>query len=423
MQTIILILSAITMCAALVAAIRSFRKPLEWQHRFDALEKAHEATVRTVREEMAQNRKETGEALQTFAGSLVKRMMEVGTLQKEQLELLRSTVGEHLKNIQQDNNQKLEAMRLTVDEKLHATLELRLGESFKQVSERLEQVHQGLGEMKSLAHGVGDLKKVLSNVKSRGTLGEIQLHNLLEELLTPDQYDRNVVTKQGSTGRVEFAIRLPGCNDLPLWLPIDAKFPHEDYVRLVEAQEEGSRSAIDEACRQLDRTLIAMAKLISGKYLDPPHTTDFAIMYLANEAAYASVLGRPLIFETLQRDYKIILAGPTTISALLSALSLGFRTLTIEKRTSDVWRLLGAIKGEFDIFGVLLDKTRKKLDEASSSIDIAAVRQRAITRKLKGVEQVSGIEAELLLGLEAESAVSDEGGVVAGRLGSGAVHV
>lgn len=421
MQTAILILLAVTMCAALVAAVRSFRKPLEWQLRFEVLEKAHEATVRTVREEMAQNRKETGEALQNFAGSLVKRMMEVGTLQKEQLELLRSTVGEHLKNIQQDNNQKLEAMRRTVDEKLHATLEQRLGESFKQVSERLEKVHQGLGEMKSLAHGVGDLKKVLSNVKTRGTLGEVQLHNLLEELLTPDQYERNVVTRQGSAGRVEFAIRLPGSNDRPLWLPIDAKFPHEDYVRLVEAQEKGDRAAIDEASRLLDRTLVSMAKLISGKYLDPPHTTDFAIMYLANEAAYASVLSRPLIFETLQRDYKVILAGPTTISALLSALSLGFRTLTIEKRTSDVWRLLGAIKTEFDVFGVLLDKTRKKLDEASSSIDTAAVRQRAITRKLKGVEQVGEVEAELLLGLKSESSVEEP--VVTEKLGNGAMNV
>ncbi|HBG08072.1 MAG TPA: DNA recombination protein RmuC, partial [Geobacter sp.] len=282
----------------------------------------------------------------------------------------------------------------------HETLEKRLGESFKQVSGQLEQVHKGLGEMQSLAAGVGDLKRVLSNIKTRGTLGEVQLHNLLEQILTPDQYGVNVATKPGSDARVEFAVRLPGRDDRPLWLPIDAKFPQEDYLRLVEAQEQGNQAAVQEATRQLDKTVLAMAKLICDKYLSPPDTTDFAVMFLVNEGSYATVLSRPGLFDAILRDHKVIVAGPTTIAALLSSLSLGFKTLTIEKRSSDVWRLLGAIKTEFMNFGTLLDKTRKKLDEASSSIDSAATRTRRIQKKMQGIEQLPTLEANDLLGIE-----------------------
>jgi DNA recombination protein RmuC len=252
---------------------------------------------------------------------------------------------------------------------------------------------------------VGDLKRVLANVKTRGTMGEVQLHNLLEQILTPDQYAANVATKPGSDARVEFAVRLPGRDDKPLWLPIDAKFPQEDYLRIVEAQEQGNPVAIHEATRQLDRTVLGMAKLICDKYIDPPSTTDFAVMFLVNEASYATVLSRPGLFDTMLRDYKVIVAGPTTIAALLSSLSLGFRTLTIEKRSSEVWRLLGAIKTEFLTFGMLLDKTRKKLDEASSSIDTAATRTRRIQKKMQGIEELPMGEANELLGIELKSDV------------------
>jgi DNA recombination protein RmuC len=257
--------------------------------------------------------------------------------------------------------------------------------------------------MQSLAAGVGDLKKVLSNIKTRGTLGEVQLHNLLEQILTPDQYGTNIATKPGSDQRVEFAVRLPGKNDVPLWLPIDAKFPQEDYLRLVEAQEQGNQMQVMEATRQLDKTVIGMAKLICDKYLSPPDTTDFAVMFLANEGSYATVLSRPGLFDHILRDHKVIVAGPATIAALLSSLSLGFRTLTIEKRSSDVWRLLGAIKTEFATFGTLLDKTRKKLEEASASIDTAAVKTRRIQRKMLGIEELPIRETELLLGMGTES--------------------
>jgi DNA recombination protein RmuC len=261
-------------------------------------------------------------------------------------------------------------------------------------------VHKGLGEMQSLAAGVGDLKKVLSNIKTRGTLGEVQLHNLLEQILTPDQYGVNVATKPGSDARVEFAVRLPGRDERPLWLPIDAKFPQEDYLRLVEAQEQGNQVAIQDATRQLDKTVLGMAKLICDKYLSPPDTTDFAVMFLVNEGSYAAVLSRPGLFDTILREHKVIVAGPTTIAALLSSLSLGFKTLSIEKRSSDVWRLLGAIKTEFMTFGTLLDKTRKKLDEASSSIDTASARTRRIQKKMQGIEQLPTQQADELLGID-----------------------
>jgi DNA recombination protein RmuC len=319
---------------------------------------------------------------------------------EQKLDRLREVVDGQLKGLREDNSAKLEQMRATVDEKLHATLEQRLGESFKQVSERLEQVHKGLGEMQSLATGVGDLKKVLSNVKTRGTFGEIQLGSLLEQILAPEQYATNVATRPGSSERVEFAIKLPGRDPLDrgeVWLPLDAKFPQEDYLRLVEAQEQGNPEAVADAARQLERQVKLMAAAIRDKYLDPPHTTDFGLMFLPTEGLYAEVLRRPGLCEQLQREFRVIVTGPTTLAALLNSLQMGFRTLVIEKRSSEVWKLLGAVKTEFGKFGDILEKTKKKLDEASNSIDTAAVRTRAIERKLRTVEQLPTGEAAHLL--------------------------
>lgn len=420
---ILLLITLLLVAATLVVALlcyQSLKRISSTEARFDQLEKGLERLERTLQAELGRNREELGGTLRQFGDGVQKRMVDIASLQKGQLEgftlqlgnlaagneqrleKLRETVELRLKWLQEDNAKKLEQMRATVDEKLHETLEKRLGESFKQVSGQLEQVHKGLGEMQSLAAGVGDLKRVLSNIKTRGTLGEVQLHNLLEQILTPDQYGANVATKPGSDARVEFAVRLPGKDDKPLWLPIDAKFPQEDYLRLVEAQEQGNQAAVLDAIKQFDKTVVGMAKLICDKYLSPPETTDFAVMFLVNEASYAQVLSRPGLFDAILRDYKVIVAGPTTIAALLSSLSLGFKTLTIEKRSSDVWRLLGAIKTEFMTFGTLLEKTRKKLDEASSSIDAAATRTRRIQRKMQGIEQLPEHEAKGLLAIEVE---------------------
>ncbi len=421
-QLVTLLLAAATLAVAVCCYLRLKRPPAP-PAGLEQLDRGLERLERMFQSELARNREELSGALRLFGESVQKRMVEIATLQKGQLDgfsqqmgsltasneqrldKLRETVELRLKWLQEDNAKKLEQMRATVDEKLHETLEKRLGESFKQVSGQLEQVHKGLGEMQSLAAGVGDLKKVLSNIKTRGTLGEVQLHNLLEQILTPEQYGANVATKPGSEARVEFAVRLPGRDDKPLWLPIDAKFPQEDYLRLVEAQERGNQAQVLEAARQLDKTVVGMAKLICDKYLSPPDTTDFAVMFLANEGSYATVLSRPGLFDAILRDHKVIVAGPATIAALLSSLSLGFRTLSIEKRSSDVWRLLGAIKSEFAVFGVLLEKTRKKLDEASSSIDVAAVRARRIQKKMQGIEQLPTPAAEALLevGIEGET--------------------
>ena len=305
-------------------------------------------------------------------------------------------------------------MRKTVDEKLHATLEQRLGDSFKLVSERLELVHKGLGEMQTLAAGVGDLKKVLTNVKTRGTWGEVQLEALLDQLLTAEQYEKNVITRPGSNERVEFAIRLPGGemggNDKqPVWLPIDAKFPMEDYQRLIEAQERAEPVAVELAAKALEQRLRLEAKTIREKYVEPPATTDFAILYLPTEGLYAEALRRSGLADSLQRDYRISIAGPTTLAALLNSLQMGFRTLAIEKRSSEVWGVLGAIKTEFGKFGEALDATRKKLEQATKSIESAGVRTRQIERKLKGVEALPAAEAQARLGaLEEIEAVEDE---------------
>ena len=316
-------------------------------------------------------------------------------------------VERRLREMQQDNAGKLDQMRQMVDQKLQSTLEARLGDSFRQVSERLEQVYKGLGEMQVLASGVGDLKRVLSNVKVRGTWGEVQLAALLEQVLAPDQYAANVPTSVTGTERVEFAVRLParaGGGDDVMWLPIDAKFPLEDYHALVEATDRGDTAAIDEAGRRLGARIRACAKDISTKYLNPPHTTDFAIMFLPNEGLYAEVLRRPGFSDLLQREHRIVIAGPTTLWAILNSLQMGFRTLAIERRSSEVWALLGAVKTEFGKFGSVLDQIQKNLQSAATKIDTARKGTRAIERKLVEVQELPVAEAAALL----ESVVVDD---------------
>ncbi|EIL89282.1 hypothetical protein UU9_09607 [Rhodanobacter fulvus Jip2] len=347
--------------------------------------------ARKGREEVAATLNRLGEQQQQRLAALTadneKRMGE-----------MRATLEAKLGAIQQDNAAKLEQMRATVDEKLHATLETRLGESFKLVSERLEAVQRGLGEMQNLATGVGDLKRVLTNVKKRGIFGEVQLGALLEDMLTAEQYASNVITVPGSNDRVEFAIRMPGQDEGDhVYLPIDAKFPVEDYQRLLDAQEASDADAALAAGRALELCVREEAKRIHSKYVAPPHTTDFAVLYLPTEGLYAEVIRRPGLFENLQRDHRVTVAGPTTLSALLNSLQMGFRTLAIAKRSSEVWKILGAVKNEFGKFGTVLDKTRKQLDAARNSIDSAGQRTRAIERKLRDVESLSGGAGEALL--------------------------
>ena len=314
------------------------------------------------------------------------------------LEALRETLERRLRELQGDNAIRLEEMRRTVDEKLHATLEQRLGASFKQVSDRLEQVHKGLGEMQALASDVGDLKRVLTNVKTRGTWGEVQLASLLEQLLIPEQYAANVATVPGSNERVEFAIRLPGRgDDAPVWLPIDAKFPREDYERLVIAQEKADPVAAEAAARQLEQRMRLEAKTIRTKYISPPDTTDFALLFLPTEGLYAEVARRPGLTDDLQRTWRVVVAGPSTLAAILSSLQMGFRTLAVEKRSSEVWQLLGAVKTEFGKFGDVLAKTKEHIDRAGTTLGAAEVRTRAIERRLRNVESLPDKTSEQLL--------------------------
>jgi DNA recombination protein RmuC len=391
-----------------------------------------ERLERELRRELALGRQEAANAvrgdreehslsLSRLAQTLASQLAQLGKLQAQQLESfaqqlsrltnsneqrfesLRLALEGRLAAMQSDNAVKLEEMRRTVDEKLHATLEQRLGESFKLVSDRLEQVHRGLGEMQTLATGVGDLKRVLTNVKTRGTWGEVQLEALLDQLLTAEQYAKNVATRPNSLDRVEFAIRLPGLamgedEQRPVWLPIDAKFPLEDYQRLLEAQDRADPAALETAIKALEVRLRDEARKIRDKYVEPPYTTDFAILYLPTEGLYAEALRRPGLVDSLQRDPRICIAGPTTLAALLNSLQMGFRTLAIERRSSEVWAVLGAVKTEFGKFGEALEVTRRKLEQASRSIESAGVRTRQIERKLKGVEALPVIEAQLRLG-------------------------
>ena len=344
-------------------------------------------------------RQEQAEAIKRFADTLQQTLTALTESNAKRMGEIRAVLEEKIRDLQTDNAKKLEEMRQTVDEKLHATLEQRLGESFRLVSERLEKVHQGLGEMHRLAMGVGDLKRVLTNVKTRGTWGEVQLEMLLEQLMTPGQYARNVETVPGSGAIVEFAIRLPGKGDdiAPVWLPIDAKFPKEQYERLVEASEAADAEGVAQAGRELERAIRLQAKTIAEKYLAPPHTTDFALMFLPTEGLYAEVMRRPGLADDLQRTFRISIAGPSTLSALLNSLQMGFRTLALEKRSSEVWDILGAVKTEFGKFGTVLEATRKTLERAARSIDDAQVRTRQMSRKLKKVEALPEERAQVLL--------------------------
>ncbi len=376
---------------------RSRREDAEEAFR-DREERAQSATLlgQAVTTQVAQFGTTQSERLESFARELNRFSLGLD----ERFERLRISVEGRLAAIQADNASKLEEMRRTVDEKLHATLEQRLGESFKLVSDRLEQVHRGLGEMQSLAAGVGDLKRVLSNVKTRGTWGEVQLAALLEQLLTADQFAANVATRPDSGERVDFAIRLPGKGDgAVVWLPIDAKFPVEDYQRLIDAQERGEIGVVDEASKAIEVRLKAEARSIHEKYVAPPHTTDFALLYLPTEGLYAEALRRPGLADTLQREWRVSLAGPTTLAALLNSLQMGFRTLAIEQRSAEVWAVLGAVKSEFGKFGEALAHTRKKLDEASNSISKAETRTRQLSRKLSEVEALPASDVERLVGL------------------------
>ena len=427
----------------LVLLQRSGRKDDSLEPGFSALQSGLERVERELRQEMARarqesataargDREEQAQSLDRLTKALSAQVGQLGTLQGQQLEAfaaqlarltqsneqrfeqLRLSIEARLGAMQADNASKLEEMRKTVDEKLHATLEQRLGDSFKLVSERLELVHKGLGEMQTLAAGVGDLKKVLTNVKTRGTWGEVQLEALLDQVLTAEQYEKNVITRPNSNERVEFAIRLPGremggSDKQPVWLPIDAKFPMEDYQRLIEAQERADPVAVELAAKALELRLRLEAKTIRDKYVEPPFTTDFAILYLPTEGLYAEALRRSGLADGLQRDFRISIAGPTTLAALLNSLQMGFRTLAIEKRSSEVWGVLGAIKTEFGKFGEALDATRKKLEQATKSIESAGVRTRQIERKLKGVEALPTAEAQARLGaLKEIEAVEDD---------------
>jgi DNA recombination protein RmuC len=357
------------------------------------------ASLKSFEERFAGSVRGFNELQREKFGELVTRQDALARNTHEIFDKIRESIEKKLSDIQTDNSAKLEKMRETVDEKLHRTLETRLGESFQIVSERLELVQKGLGEMQSLATGVGDLKKVLSNVKTRGVLGEYQLGALLEQLLSSSQYGQNVKTKAGSNDMVEFAVKIPSKEESSriIWLPIDAKFPSEDYERLIAAYDAGNAEDIDRYKRDLEKRIRSFARDIKTKYVDPPNTTDFAIMFLPFESLYAEVLRIPNLFESLQREFKITITGPTTISAFLSSLQMGFRSLAVEKRTSEIWELLGAVRTEFGKFGDVLQKTKEKLDSASREIDRAGTRSRAIERKLREVQTIPETAAQKLL--------------------------
>lgn len=374
-------------------------------------------SLKSFEEKFAANVKEFNDLQRQKFGDLITAQEQIKSETEKKLEGLREAVDKKLQTLQEGNEKKLEEMRATVDEKLQATVEQRFDQSFKIISERLEQVHKGLGEMQTLATGVGDLKKVLSNVKTRGNLGEIQLGAILEEMFSPDQYEKNISVKDGSAERVEFAIKLPGRNDdnQSLLLPIDSKFPNEDYQRLLEVFENIQNvepKDVENAIKLFENAVKKCAKDIRDKYINPPKTTDFAIMFVPTEGLYAEILRRTALFETLRKDFKITVVGPTNLVAFLNCLQMGFRTLAIEKRSSEVWEILGAVKTEFGNFGKVLDKTKKKLQEATNTIDAAGVRTRAIERQLRKVQELPQEQATALIGqaleLESEDVKNEE---------------
>ena len=365
--------------ALIFAAIRSGRvDDSEFLQRLETFDRAQERQEKTFRDEFARNREESASSAKTQREELARS-----------LEGVREIVDRRLKELQEDNSKQIDRMRATVDEKLQGTLEKRLGESFKLVSDRLEQVHQGLGAMRQLASDVGGLQKVLANVKMRGGWGEVQLGNLLEQVLTADQFSRNVRTREEGGENVDFAIRLPGDeNGTPVWLPIDAKFPTEDYQRLLAAQDKGDADGIEGAMKGLEAQLRKNAKDICGKYINPPRTTDFALMFLPTEGLYAEAIRRVGLVEQVQRDCRVVFAGPTTLAALLNSLQMGFRTLAIQKRSSEVWNLLAGVKTEFGKFGEALSAVKEKLDQASRKMEDVDVRSRALTKRLRDVEEL-----------------------------------
>lgn len=391
----------------------------EMRSQLDAASQAQEARLRLFAEQLAamgqgitgeqassrqallddtrRAREESGQVQQRFAEALNQRLAELTSRNEQGIAQMRTTLEQQLRALQADNAQRLEQMRQTVDEKLHATLETRLTESFGNVAAMLSQVHQGLGDMNKLASDVGGLQRVLTNVKSRGIFGEVQLAALLEQVFTPEQYAANIATVPGSSERVEFAVRFPGSSaDAVVWLPIDAKFPREDYERLLDAQERADADAARIAGDALERRVREEAKRIAGKYVAAPHTTEFAVLFLPTEGLYAEVLRRPGLFESVQRELRITLAGPTTLLALLTSLQVGFRTVAIEQRSAEVWRILAAAKTEFGKFGDVLDNVKNKLEQASKQIDQTGVRTRAIERKLREVETLPSEQQELL---------------------------
>ncbi|WP_200837015.1 DNA recombination protein RmuC [Dyadobacter sp. 3J3] len=363
-------------------------------------------SLKSFEEKFSNNAKEFNELQRNKFNDLLLKQEQTKTDTENKLDKIRETVEQKLQILQEDNNKKLEEMRVTVDEKLQTTLEKRFNDSFTLISDRLELVHKGLGEMQTLAISVGDIKKVMTNVKSRGIMGEYQLANILEDLLTNEQYEKNVKTKVGSGVVVEFAIKLPNNNSLDktLWLPIDSKFPKEDYENLVDAYDDGDPIKLETLRKAFKNSIIKNAKDINEKYIDPPHTTEYGIMFLPFESLYAEVLRTPGLFELLQKNYKITITGPTTLSALLNSLQMGFRTLAIEKRSSEVWDILGVVKTEFGKFGTVLEKTKKKLQEATNTIDNASVRTRAIERQLKNVQELPTSERQLKI----ESDISED---------------
>lgn len=385
--------------------------------RLDALDRSAEKTERALREELRSGRGEAATEAQRQRDEVSARLSDMARQQREALEgfgarlqqltdsnaarqeALRKTLEQRLEGLQKENAEKLELMRQTVDEKLQGTLEKRLGESFKLVQGQLEAVQRGLGEMQALATGVGDLKKVLTNVKTRGTWGEVQLGALLEQMLSPDQYAANVAPRPGSGERVEYVIRLPGHGEGEgeVLLPIDAKFPTEDYQRLVEASERGDAAAVEAAGKALEARIKGCAKDIRDKYVHPPQTTDFGLLFLPTEGLYAEVVRRAGFAEALQRDFRVIVAGPSTLAALLTSLQMGFRTLAIQQRSSEVWEVLGAVKTEFGKFGDIIKKVEKKLEEATTTLSTVGTRSRAIERKLRTVQELPAADAQRLL--------------------------
>ncbi|MBP7460632.1 MAG: DNA recombination protein RmuC [Candidatus Delongbacteria bacterium] len=370
-------------------------------------------SLKSFQDQFNQNVKQLNDLQKHQSEDLINRQEQIKKETEDKLKEIRETVENKLTHLQEDNNVRLEEMRRVVDEKLQATVEKRFAESFKLISDRLEQVHKGLGEMQSLASGVGDLKKVLTNVKTRGNLGEIQLGTILEQILSPEQYEQNAVIKEGSQERVEYVIKFPGRNndDRSLLLPIDSKFPNEDYQRLLEVYDNIANlnpKDVEAVSRQFENSVKKNARDIRDKYINPPVTTDFAIMFVPTEGLYAEILRRTGLFEVLQREYKITVVGPTNLVAFLSSLQMGFRTLAIEKRSSEVWEILGAVKTEFGNFGSVLEKTKKKLQEATNVIDKAGIRSRAIERKLRTVQELPREKTVALLGEAIETEQDNE---------------